>query len=175
MQLVSIESGNRSPVFSGAPAVGLGLSLQKIASNYVSGFIILLDRSIRLNLMAISTLKANGTVTDHHALYRLAHAGGRWSLSSLNILSVISSAIHYSTDTRFRAVTTVQVAYDSDLDRVMPMMVDIASPGIQRDERQTQVVLAGFGDNGVNLGAQILDCRSETGTGGVASDINVAL
>jgi small-conductance mechanosensitive channel len=35
-------------VFSGALAVGLGLGLQKIASNYVSGFIILLDRSIRI-------------------------------------------------------------------------------------------------------------------------------
>ena len=35
-------------VFGGALGVGLGLGLQKIASNYVSGFIILLDRSIRI-------------------------------------------------------------------------------------------------------------------------------
>jgi small-conductance mechanosensitive channel len=41
-------------VFSGALAVGLGLGLQKIASNYVSGFIILLDRSIRIgNLVGL--------------------------------------------------------------------------------------------------------------------------
>src|SRR5512134_1572504 len=35
-------------VFGGALGVGLGLGLQKIASNYVSGFIILLDRSVRI-------------------------------------------------------------------------------------------------------------------------------
>ena len=38
-------------VFGGALGVGLGLGLQKIASNYLSGFIILLDRSIRLGDM----------------------------------------------------------------------------------------------------------------------------
>ena len=34
-------------VFGGALGVGLGLGLQRIASNYVSGFIILLDRTCR--------------------------------------------------------------------------------------------------------------------------------
>ena len=38
-------------VFGGALGVGLGFGLQKIASNYVSGFIILLDRSIRIGDM----------------------------------------------------------------------------------------------------------------------------
>ena len=38
-------------VFGGALGVGLGFGLQKIASNYVSGFIILLERSIRIGDM----------------------------------------------------------------------------------------------------------------------------
>ena len=35
-------------VFGGALGVGIGLGLQKLASNYIAGFTILLDRSIRL-------------------------------------------------------------------------------------------------------------------------------
>ena len=35
-------------VFGGALGVGLGLGLQKIASNYISGFIILLDHSLHI-------------------------------------------------------------------------------------------------------------------------------
>jgi len=35
-------------VFGGALGVGLGFGLQKVASNYVSGFIIVLDRSVRI-------------------------------------------------------------------------------------------------------------------------------
>lgn len=53
LSLVGIDITALS-VFSGALAVGLGFGLQKIASNYVSGFIILLDRSIRIgNVIAI--------------------------------------------------------------------------------------------------------------------------
>jgi small-conductance mechanosensitive channel len=41
-------------VFGGALGVGLGLGMQKIAANYVSGFILLLDRSIRMgNLISV--------------------------------------------------------------------------------------------------------------------------
>lgn len=47
LSLVGIDMTALS-VFTGALGVGLGFGLQKIASNYVSGFIILLDRSIRL-------------------------------------------------------------------------------------------------------------------------------
>ena len=38
-------------VFGGALGVGIGLGLQKLASNYIAGFTILLDRSIRLGDM----------------------------------------------------------------------------------------------------------------------------
>jgi small-conductance mechanosensitive channel len=51
-------------VFSGALAVGLGLGLQKIASNYVSGFIILLDRSIRIGNLVGLDATTSGIVTQ---------------------------------------------------------------------------------------------------------------
>jgi small-conductance mechanosensitive channel len=56
-------------VFSGALAVGLGLGLQKIASNYVSGFIILLDRSIRIGNLVALDATTSGVVTQITARY----------------------------------------------------------------------------------------------------------
>ncbi len=55
-------------VFGGALGVGLGFGLQKIASNYVSGFIILLDRSLGLGDM-ISVSGSQGTVTQIRTRY----------------------------------------------------------------------------------------------------------
>ncbi|KXV12369.1 mechanosensitive ion channel protein MscS, partial [Caballeronia megalochromosomata] len=55
-------------VFGGALGVGLGFGLQKIASNYVSGFIILLDRSLRLGDM-INVSGNQGTVTQIRTRY----------------------------------------------------------------------------------------------------------
>jgi small-conductance mechanosensitive channel len=56
-------------VFSGALAVGLGLGLQKIASNYVSGFIILLDQSIRIGNVVALDATTSGVVTQITARY----------------------------------------------------------------------------------------------------------
>src|SRR6185369_4398167 len=60
-------------VFGGALGVGLGLGLQKIASNYISGFIILLDRSIRLgDLITVDGHSGEVTrITTRYAVVRL--------------------------------------------------------------------------------------------------------
>src|SRR5437879_4524526 len=55
-------------VFGGALGVGLGLGMQRIASNYVSGFIILLDRSLSIGDM-ISVDKYAGKVTQINTRY----------------------------------------------------------------------------------------------------------
>lgn len=60
-------------VFGGAIGVGLGFGLQKIASNYVSGFIILLDKSIKIgDLVNVSGVE--GIVTDIKTRYTAVKA-----------------------------------------------------------------------------------------------------
>jgi len=60
-------------VFGGALGVGLGLGLQKIASNYVSGFVILLDRSLTIGDM-IQVDKYYGRVTQINTRYTVCRA-----------------------------------------------------------------------------------------------------
>ena len=94
-------------VFTGALGVGLGFGLQKIASNYVSGFIILLDRSIRLgNIVQVGT--EVGEVTQITTRYTvLKHPGGTEYIVPNETL--ISSTVQNQTysDSRLRLATTI--------------------------------------------------------------------
>lgn len=110
LSLVGIDVTTLS-VFSGALAVGLGFGLQKIASNYVSGFIILLDRSIRLgNLVAVDD-KTTGIITQITTRYTVLR-----TLTGTDVIIpneyLVGNIVHNLsfTDTRLRVVTSVQVA-----------------------------------------------------------------
>jgi len=164
-------------VFSGALAVGLGFGLQKIASNYVSGFIILLDRSIRLgNLIAVDD-KTNGTVTQITTRYTVLK-----TLSGTEVIIpneyLVSNIIRNQsfTDTRVRVGLSIQVAYDSDLEKAMRLMVEAArqQPRVLADP-EPGVLLTTFGENGINLELGYWVSDPETGTGGVSSDLGLAI
>jgi len=164
-------------VFSGALAVGLGFGLQKIASNYVSGFIILLDRSIRLgNLIAVDD-KTNGTVTQITTRYTVLK-----TLSGTEVIIpneyLVSNIIRNQsfTDTRVRVVLSIQVAYDSDLEKAMRLMIEAArqQPRVLADP-EPGVLLTTFGENGINLELGYWVSDPETGTGGVSSDLGLAI
>jgi small-conductance mechanosensitive channel len=62
-------------VFGGAIGVGLGFGLQRVASNYVSGFIILLDRSIRIGDL-ITVDNFYGEVKNITTRYVVVRASG---------------------------------------------------------------------------------------------------
>ncbi len=60
-------------VFGGALGVGIGFGLQKVASNYVSGFIILLDRSVRIGDL-VTVDNKYGEVSQINTRYTLLKA-----------------------------------------------------------------------------------------------------
>lgn len=176
LSLVGIDVTTLS-VFGGALAVGLGMGLQKIASNYVSGFIILLDRSIRLgNLVAVDDA-TSGTITQITTRYTVLRTlvGTEVIIPNEYLVGNIVRNLSY-TDTRVRAATSVQVAYDTDLEQVIPMLVGIA----RRHSRVLAdpapgVLVTGFADNGINLELGFWVADPEIGIGGIVSDLNLAI
>lgn len=114
-------------VFSGALAVGLGFGLQKIASNYVSGFIILLDRSIRIgNVVAVDAL-TSGVVTQITTRYTVLRTVTGTDVIIPNEYLVSNIVRNQSfADTQVRIVVPVQVAYSTDLDHAMRLMEEVA-------------------------------------------------
>lgn len=176
LSLVGIDVTTLS-VFGGALAVGLGMGLQKIASNYVSGFIILLDRSIRLgNLVAVDDA-TSGTITQITTRYTVLRTltGVEVIIPNEYLVNNIVRNLSF-TDTRLRATTSVQVAYGTDLEQAMALMIACArgTPRVLADPEPGAMITA-FADSGINLELGFWVADPENGTGGVRSDINLAI
>jgi len=175
LSLVGIDMTALS-VFTGALGVGLGLGLQKIASNYVSGFIILLDRSIRIgNLVQVGN--DTGEVTQITTRYTvLRHPGGAEFIVPNETL--IGSTVQNQTysDKRLRLATTVGVAYDTDLELASRLLCEAAAaqPRVLA-EPGPKVFLAQFADSAINLELGFWIGDPEEGRGNVLSDVNFAI
>ena len=175
LSLVGIDMTALS-VFTGALGVGLGLGLQKIASNYVSGFIILLDRSVSIgNVVQVGT--DSGMVTQITTRYTvLRHPGGtEYIVPNETFVANVVQNQTYS-DSRLRLTCSVGVAYDSDLDLAMRLMVEVASaePRVL-DEPPPKVFLTQFADSAINLELGFWIADPEEGKGNIISDINLAI
>ena len=176
LSLVGIDVTALS-VFGGALAVGLGLGLQKIASNYVSGFIILLDRSIRLgNLVAVDD-KTSGTVTQITTRYTVLRTltGIEVIIPNEYLVNNIIRNLSF-TDTRVRVTVSVQVAYNADLEQAMALMAGAACalPRVLVDPAPG-VLITGFADSGIDLELGFWVADPEAGTGNVRSEISLAI
>lgn len=163
-------------VFTGALGVGLGLGMQRIASNYVSGFIILLDRSIHIGDV-VQVGADGGQVTKITTRYTvLKHAAGtEYIVPNEALISNVVQNQSYS-DTRMRLTTTVGVAYDSDLDLAMRLMCEAAAaqPRVLSDP-PPNVFLTAFADSAINLELGFWIADPEAGRGNVVSATNLAL
>ncbi|MCG2578986.1 mechanosensitive ion channel [Dechloromonas sp. XY25] len=175
LALVGIDMTALS-VFTGALGVGLGFGLQKIASNYVSGFIILLDRSIRIgNIVQVGS--DSGEVTQITTRYTvLKHPGGSEYIVPNETL--IGSTVQNQTysNTRIRLATSVGVAYDSDLDLACRLMTEVAQAHPRAmDDPAPKVFLAQFADSAINLELGFWIDDPEEGKGNIVSDVNFAI
>jgi small-conductance mechanosensitive channel len=161
-------------VFGGALGVGIGFGLQKIAGNYVSGFIILLDRSIRPGDV-LTVDGRTGTVTQLTTRYLVLKGGDGNEALIPNELLISSIILNHSyTDRTMRMIITLQISYQSDLQRAMAIMEQAAhaQPRVMADP-PAQVFLKSFGDNGIDLELGFWINDPEEGQLNLSSAINI--
>jgi small-conductance mechanosensitive channel len=160
-------------VFGGALGVGLGLGLQRIASNYVSGFIILLDKSLRIGDL-ISVDKYTGTVTHINTRYTVIRAldGTEAIVPNEKLVSEPVTNQSYS-DRKVLIRCNVQISYASDVDRALELLRQAArvSPRVLEDPAPA-AALADFGADGLNLALTFWIADPENGRLSVTSDVN---
>ncbi|WP_454722840.1 MULTISPECIES: mechanosensitive ion channel family protein [Cupriavidus] len=162
-------------VFGGALGVGLGLGLQKIASNYISGFIILLDRSVKLGDQ-ITVDKYTGIVSQIRTRYTVVRNGDGETLVPNEQLVAQSVQNHSFSNTNVRVATRVQADYAADPEMVLALLVE-AAQGLPRllAEPAPAAFLVAFADNGIEyeLAGYIAD--PQNGKLGVQSALNRAI
>lgn len=160
-------------VLGGAIGVGIGFGLQKLAANYVSGFVILTERSMRIgDMIRVDTFE--GRITDIKARFTvIRNLTGRESIVPNEIL--ITSRVENLSlaDPRVWQSTVVGVSYQSDVALVTRLLeaAALSQPRVLRDPPPA-ASLSAFGVDGLEftLGYWIADL--ENGQLGLRSDIN---
>ncbi|HZN47399.1 MAG TPA: mechanosensitive ion channel domain-containing protein, partial [Ramlibacter sp.] len=163
-------------VLGGAIGVGLGFGLQKLASNYVSGFVILAERSLRIG-DTVRVDNFEGVVADIKTRYTLIR-----SLSGTESVvpneKLITERIENLSlaDPRVLLTTEVSVAYDCDVDAVQRVLLD-ATRGALRviAEPEPVVRLARFGPDGLEFTVLFWISDPQNGQLAVKSDVNLRI
>lgn len=113
-------------VVGGALGVGIGFGLQKLAANYVSGFVILLERSLRIgDFVRVDGFE--GRVTDIKTRYTLVRAGNGIESVVPNELLLTQRVENLSLESRHVLQTcTFWVGLESEVERVQALLVEAA-------------------------------------------------
>ena len=163
-------------VLGGALGVGLGLGLQKLAANYVSGFVILLERSIRIG-DNVKVDNFEGRVTDIKTRYTLVRAGnGREAIVPNE--SLITSRVENLSlaDRRFNLTTTVVVGHDSNVSQVQGILTGaaLAQARVLTDPAPV-CFLMNFTPDGLEFTLNLWIADPDNGKDNLRSDVNVAI
>ncbi|MDP2247388.1 MAG: mechanosensitive ion channel [Nitrosomonadales bacterium] len=159
-------------VFGGALGVGLGFGLQKIASNYASGFIILLDESIHIgDIITVDT--HYGVVSELRSRYLVLRKLDNTEVIIPNEILVANVMINHSmTDRKVRVQLAVQVSYQADLELAMQLMVEAAKTQDRvLHDPPPNALLKGFADSGIDLVMNVWITDPEQGTMSLQSEI----
>lgn len=163
-------------VFGGALGVGLGFGLQRIASNYVSGFILLMDKSIQIG--DVVTIDVHyGVIRDLRTRYLVLQKLDGTEVIIPNETLIINPVINHSfLDRNTRVLLPIQVAYQGDLDLTLKLLLKAAElhPRVLVTPEPNALV-KGFADSGVDLTLSVWIADAENGTASLQSEIYLTI
>lgn len=163
-------------IFGGGLGVGLGFGMQRIASNFISGFLLLFDRSIKPgDVISIGT--KFGWVEELRARYIVVRDRDGVDTLIPNENLITSEVINWSySDRNVRLKMPVQISYADDPHQAIELMIQAARqhPRVLSDPEPVGRLME-FGDNGIALELRLWINDPEKGVNNVRSDINLAI
>jgi small-conductance mechanosensitive channel len=170
-------------VLTGAMGLGLGFGLQSIASNFVSGFVLLMDKSIKPGDV-ISFTGTTGTSTENFGWVeelrgRYVVVRDRDGVATLvpNQNLIVNPVINWSySDPRVRLKLPVRISYQDDPEMALRLLVEAAHE-VERVLREPAPVsrLMHFSDSGIDLELRFWIADPQAGVNNVRSDVNRAI
>ena len=159
-------------LFGGALGLGIGLGLQKIFVNLVSGFMILADKSIKPGDV-IQLGDTYGWINFLGARYVsvITRSGVEHLLPNESLIT--GKVINWShSNNLVRLQVPVGISYDSDLETATKLMLEVAA-GTTRvlQEPKPVCLLTGFGDNSVQLELRVWLNDPQNGLGPLKSEL----
>ncbi len=170
-------------VLTGGIGIGLGFGLQTIAGNFVSGFVLLIDKSIKPGDV-ISFTGHTGTSTENFGWVqelrgRYVVVRDRDGVETLvpNQNLITNSVINWSySDQRVRLRLPVMISYDDDPEVALAALLEAVSdhPRILREPAPVTRLMA-FEDYGMRLEVRFWIADPMNGVNNVRSDVNRAI
>jgi small-conductance mechanosensitive channel len=170
-------------VLTGAIGLGLGFGLQAIAANFVSGFVLLMDRSIKPGDV-ISLSGQSGTSTENFGWVqelrgRYVVVRDRDGVEMLvpNQQLISNAVINWSyTDPRIRLKLPIRISYHDDPELALQILI-AACDGQSRVLREPEPVsrLMHFSDSGIEMELRFWISDPQEGVNNVRSEVNRAI
>lgn len=163
-------------VFGGALGVGIGFGLQKVVGNFISGIILLVDRSIKPGDV-IETGGTYGTINRLAARYTsvITRDGTEFLIPNEDMITQpVTNWSH--THRLVRRKIPVQVSYESDVKKAMDLMVQAASEQARTLKvPEPRTLMKGFGESGVDLELRMWIDDPQHGVSNIASEVMIRI
>ena len=166
-------------VFGGAIGVGLGFGLQAIASNFISGIIILLDRSLSVGDYIEFDAEHSGVVREMKMRSTTLETFDGRDIMVPNEKFIVESFINWThKDKRQRYRVDFSVAYDSDIHKLVDIIREVVASHpqvIHGDdipiEERPDCEIDSFGDSGINMFVEFWMSGIDDGKNRVGGDL----
>lgn len=164
-------------VVGGAVGVGIGFGLQKIASNFISGIILLFEKSIEIGDLIEFADGTQGFVRQNFARYTLIETpdGREIMVPNEEFISQRVTSWTHSTP-RARVEISVQISYDSDVVLARQLMLDLAAAHPKAlPTMPPDCIVTTFADSGITLLLHFWIADIRDGRGGPKSDVMLSI
>ncbi|MDH4274800.1 MAG: mechanosensitive ion channel [Gammaproteobacteria bacterium] len=165
-------------VLGGAVGVGVGFGLQRIISNFISGFILLFDRAIKPgDVIALGDRNEYGWVKQLRARYVVVRQRDGVERLIPNEQLVINEVRNWTySDPRVSINVPVQIGYQEDVEVVIKILEECATANSRvLVDPVPSVYVSKFGDSGIELSLVVWINDPQNGLGSVVSDLNLAI
>ena len=161
-------------IFS-ALSLGIGLGLQPVAANFVSGMIILFDRSVRVGDFVVLPDGQEGHVEAINMRSTTIETTDGKDIMVPNTTFIENAYENWThKDPRQRYEVYFMVEFDTDIDALEDIIIPAVSahPSVLQEPEEPDLELREFGDNGIKFAVEFWCCGIDDGPNKFTSDLN---